>query len=90
MAAPKGFRPPAAGKGRVKGTPNKITIEVKALILNAAAQLQKGENNLTAWAEANPTQFYCQVLPKIIPKDLQVSGDGITIILKAPEVKEGK
>lgn len=29
--APKGTRPPNAGKGRVKGVPNKVTADVRAL-----------------------------------------------------------
>ncbi len=32
MGALKGTRPPNAGKGRVKGTPNKVTRELKVMI----------------------------------------------------------
>jgi hypothetical protein len=35
MPAPKGTRPPAAGKGRPKGARNKLTREVKEMILGA-------------------------------------------------------
>jgi hypothetical protein len=35
MPAPKGTRPPAAGKGRPKGAGNKLTRDVKAGILGA-------------------------------------------------------
>lgn len=35
MAAPKGFRPPAAGMGRPKGAKNKVSGDIKAMILKA-------------------------------------------------------
>jgi hypothetical protein len=35
MAAPKGTRPPAAGKGRPKGSRNKMTRALKDMILQA-------------------------------------------------------
>ena len=41
MAAPKGTRPPNAGKGRPKGAPNKLTTDVREAIKMLA------ENNIT-------------------------------------------
>jgi hypothetical protein len=76
MAAPKGTRPPAAGMGRKKGTPNKMTAALKDMILkalNEAGGDGGGVAYLTRQAEENPAAFMtllCKVLP------LQVAGDG--------------
>ena len=75
MAAPKGYRPPNAGKGRVKGVPNKATAEAKGAIEDAFAHLQADpEKNLRAWAEQNTDQFYMHLFPKLLP--LQVNHAG--------------
>jgi hypothetical protein len=39
MPAPKGTRPPAAGKGRPKGARNKLTRDVKEMILGALSDV---------------------------------------------------
>ena len=72
MAAPKGTRPPAAGMGRVAGTPNKITADLKAMILGALSDAG-GQKYLAQQALANPSAFLT-LIGKVLP--LQVTGEG--------------
>ncbi len=71
MAAAKGFTPPNAGKGRVKGVPNKTTAALKDMILQALDQ-KGGMDYLAKQADENPTAFLT-LLGKVLP--LQVTGD---------------
>lgn len=64
-----GARP---GAGRKKGVPNKITGDVKAMIL-AALEGAGGADYLLAQSQDNPTAFLTLV-GKVLP--LQVSGPG--------------
>lgn len=69
-------RPPNAGKGRVKGVPNKFTSTVKEAVKAAFDELQSDPKaKLTAWAKENPTEFY-RLAGKLIPAavDATVSG----------------
>lgn len=60
-----------AGKGRVKGTPNKLTKTVKEMIL-AALDKAGGTDYLAVQADENPAAFMALV-GKVLP--LQISGD---------------
>jgi hypothetical protein len=87
MAAPKGFRPPAAGKGRVAGTPNKATKALKDMILGALDQAG-GQDYLVAQAAANPGVFLTLV-GKVLPTTL--AGDPanpITVDVRTPEERQ--
>lgn len=64
-------KPPNAGKGRVKGTPNKITKALKDMILGALDDAG-GQEYLAARAKDNPAAFLTLV-GKVLP--LQVTGD---------------
>jgi hypothetical protein len=72
MAKPKGS--PKTG-GRQKGTPNKLTAQLKEMILEAAEQAG-GEGGTVAYlknqATANPGPFMA-LLGKVLP--LQIAGD---------------
>lgn len=68
-SAPRGN----AGKGRVKGVPNKTTASVKEA-LTLAFQGVGGVPMLQAWAIENPTPFY-QIWAKMLPADLVHSGE---------------
>jgi hypothetical protein len=69
-------RPPAAGIGRKKGVPNKLTKSVKDAIAEAFNELQGDPNaNLTAWARRNTTEFY-KVAAKLIPAELHAHVHG--------------
>lgn len=71
MAAVKGTIPPNAGKGRKKGTPNKVTSELKDMILTALSDAG-GVDYLKKQAEKTPNAFLALV-GKVLP--LQVQGD---------------
>ena len=64
--------PPNAGKGREKGVPNKITKEVKQMILDAL-EGAGGVEYLIRQAEDKPVAFLALV-GKVMP--LQLTGDG--------------
>lgn len=70
-AAPKP-KPPNAGKGRVKGVPNKATANVKAALTEAFDELG-GVTALMAWAKKSPTEFY-KLWGRMMP--LEVAGPG--------------
>jgi hypothetical protein len=81
-AAKKHAKPPNAGKGRVKGTPNKTTALLKDAILKAAEAAggpSEGDSPggivayLELQAKVNPGPFLA-LLGKVLP--LQVTGDG--------------
>ena len=78
--APKGTRPPAAGKGRPKGARNKMTRALKDMILQALDDAG-GQQYLVEQAHKNPAAFMT-LLGKVLP--LQVSGapGGDAIVLK--------
>jgi hypothetical protein len=72
MPARKGTRPPAAGSGRPKGAMNKLSADVKAMILGALNNVG-GIEYLARQAEKNPAAFML-LLGKVLP--MQVSGEG--------------
>ena len=63
-------KPPAAGKGRPKGSPNKVGKLLKDMIL-AALDESGGVDYLSVQARDNPTAFLTLV-GKVLP--LQVAG----------------
>lgn len=60
-----------AGKGRKKGTPNKVTKALKETILKALDQAG-GADYLERQAEANPAAFM-QLLGKVVPQDVNAT-----------------
>ena len=71
MAAPKGTRPPAAGKGRKPGSKNKIPREAKQAFAHAFEECG-GVRGLVAWGRENQTEFY-----KLYARLIQVEVGGI-------------
>ena len=69
MPVPKGTRPPAAGNGRPRGAKNKLTRDVKAMIL-AALDGVGGQAYLEEQAVKNPVAFLT-LLGKLLPMTLQ-------------------
>lgn len=75
-------KPPNAGKGRVKGTPNKVTADVREMVLGALAQAG-GHQWLARQATENPVAFMSllgKLLPKQIDLDANVTSEPITEI----------
>jgi hypothetical protein len=76
-------KPPAAGMGRVKGSKNKVTRELKEMILGALDQAG-GMDYLAARAIDTPGPFLAlvgKVLPMTVQGDLEHSG-GITVNIR--------
>jgi hypothetical protein len=71
MAAPKGSRPSNAGKGRPKGSPNKMTRALKDIILQALDEAG-GAEYLKCQADKNPIAFMA-LLGKVLP--MRIAGD---------------
>jgi hypothetical protein len=68
--------PPNAGKGRPKGSLNKVGKAAKDVI-SEAAELLGGVNRIVAWAKEAPENekaFWSSIYPKLVPLDTYVSG----------------
>lgn len=78
-------RPPNAGKGRVKGVPNKNTAAVKDAILNAFTKVG-GEDYLVKVANEDQKTF-CTLLGKVLPIDVQADVGGQLIVKWQPGEK---
>ena len=72
MVTPAKRTPPNAGKGRVKGVPNKDTADLKAMIEGALSDAG-GKEYLKARALDTPGPFLALV-GKLLPKDINLSG----------------
>ena len=66
--------------GRAKGTPNKNTKEIKAMI-EGALRAAGGQDYLLQQAQENPGAFLTLV-GKILPKNIEATIDGNLIITK--------
>lgn len=67
MAAPKG-RPRPEGAGRQKGSTNKVTSDIKQMILGALDDAG-GRSYLAEQAILNPAPFMA-LIGKVLPKDI--------------------
>lgn len=77
--------PPAAGKGRKKGSLNKTTMAAKEAIAYAFEGLG-GAERLVRWSKEDPkneSAFWTTIYPKLLP--LQVSGDMTTTVTHKAE-----
>ena len=68
MAAAKGTRPPAAGKGRQAGSQNKVTKALKEMVLGALDDAG-GQEYLATQATKNPAAFLA-LLGRVLPTTL--------------------
>jgi hypothetical protein len=68
-----GNNPPAAGRGRPKGSPNKIQAAVKEMVIQALNEAG-GVQYLVTQSRENPTAFLTLV-GKVIPLQATVQGD---------------
>ena len=62
-------------KGRPKGAKNKVPTDIVKMILKIDQDLKKAKKGLLVQAKADPTWFYEKIFAKIIPKDVNVSGE---------------
>ena len=65
--------PPNAGKGRKAGVPNRVTSNVKQMILGALDDLG-GQQWLTEQAQADPRAFM-SLLGRILPSEIQMDAN---------------
>jgi len=72
--------------GRKKGVPNKITKELKEMILGALDQCG-GQNYLARQAEENPTAFMALV-GKVLPMTVQGTGDGGALTIQIMKLSD--
>lgn len=79
--------PPAAGKGRPKGSKNKINADVRKMIL-AALEGAGGQQYLQRQANENPTAFLTLV-GKVVPKEI-TGGGGTPLVPRTIEIVAGK
>ncbi len=81
-------KPPAAGKGRKPGVPNKMTTAAKDAIAQTAEALG-GAERMTAWARESPANervFWGTIYPKLLPLQLSTTyDDPIAQMMKAIE-----
>jgi hypothetical protein len=82
----KNAAPPNAGKGRVKGTPNKTTAALKEAIILAAESVGSdgnGKGSLTGYcvflAKSEPKAF-AQLLGKVLPMQLTGEDGGGVVV----------
>lgn len=72
---------PNPSKGRKAGVPNKLTQEVKAVIIEVATGLG-GAKGMKEWAESDPknlSAFWTSIYPRIAPLDVAHSGEVSTV-----------
>jgi hypothetical protein len=73
--------------GRKKGTPNKVTGELKSMILGALGQAG-GQDYLARQAEEKPAAFLA-LLGKVLPMQVEGTGENgaLTITISSTESK---
>lgn len=70
---PRGSRPGERRGGRQKGTPNKVTGDVRAMVLGAL-DAAGGQKYLQQQATVNP-QAFMGLVGKCLPKDLNLNAN---------------
>jgi len=83
-------KPPAAGKGRVKGVPNKVTREVKEMITQALDKAGGVAYLVRCAKDPKTASAFLTLVGKVLP--LQVTGaNGRTLAQELAEMpKEGE
>lgn len=81
MAWPKG-KPRPPGTGRKKGSPNKVTRDIKQAFFQVF--WSKGIEGLTEWSEKDPAGFY-KVMGSLIPKEVKTELEGELVLRWAGE-----
>ena len=81
-------KPPNAGKGRVKGVPNKTTADIKAMILGALSDVG-GQSYLAEQAHENPVAFM-GLIAKVLPKEVNAEVRGSIELVLAERLKAAR
>lgn len=74
--------------GRPKGSPNKITGDMRAEVWKVFNTLEDEGKGLLKIARENPTWFYTVFGPRMLPKDLNMSSERGPITFKVVYEKE--
>lgn len=67
--------------GRLPGSPNKLTSEVRDAILKVADDLG-GPERLLSWAQEAPENertFWASIYPKLLPRDMNIGVSGVSL-----------
>jgi hypothetical protein len=85
MPASKGTRPPAAGRGRPRGSKNRFGLEAKEALALAFEGIG-GVPALVTWAESHREAFY-KLYAKLIPVELHgaAPGGAIQVVISPAE-----
>lgn len=75
--------PPNAGKGRPKGSKNKVTRVFREGVITAYENLG-GADALTDWARENPSEFY-KICARLIPTEMTVDANVQGYAMRFPE-----
>ncbi len=84
LVKPAGRKPPNAGKGRKKGSLNKVTASVKEALTQAFDGVG-GVDSLIAWGREDPAAFYA-LWSRMLPHEVNHSGvNPLADMLRAAE-----
>jgi hypothetical protein len=81
-------KPPNAGKGRVKGVPNKLTSDMREMIRGALDDVG-GREFLAEQARENPVAFL-NLVGKIIPREVEAKITGAIELVLADRLKAAR
>lgn len=77
------------GKGRPKGSENKVTKQFKDLLVETYEALEKKKDHgLQSWAEKHPTDFY-RICAKLVPQQITGEGGGPIEIIQTYQLPDG-
>ena len=80
---PRGRKDMPPGPGRPKGLKNKITTDLKQLVLDTLEKLQKEGKGLTEEAQKDPRWFFEHFVKPMLPKDIKIDpGEDLINLLK--------
>lgn len=80
---PAGSKPGERRGGRVKGTPNRVTADIKTALLGALDSHEGGAVGYFEWLRVNNSAAFSGLIGKILPSQIEQSGpDGGPQVLR--------